>query len=80
MMCEECEEFPVRFVAYFNKPGGKPWRPSQNVGAAPWAVDSASAGSPVIATGGFACIEVPGGVPSPLAPDARSEALPEPES
>ena len=22
-MCEECEEFPPQFVAYFNKAGGK---------------------------------------------------------
>jgi hypothetical protein len=28
-MCEECGETPVQFVAYFNKPGGKHWRPPQ---------------------------------------------------
>jgi hypothetical protein len=28
-MCEECGEAPVQFVAYFNKPGGKHWRPPQ---------------------------------------------------
>ena len=34
-MCEECGEAPVQFVAYFNKPGGKHWRPPQRVSASP---------------------------------------------
>jgi hypothetical protein len=28
-MCEECGEAPVQFVAYFNEPGSKHWRPPQ---------------------------------------------------
>ena len=28
-MCDECEEFPAQYVAYFNKAGGKLWRPAQ---------------------------------------------------
>jgi hypothetical protein len=32
-MCEECGEAPVQFVAYFNKPGGKYWRPPQRAAA-----------------------------------------------
>jgi hypothetical protein len=59
-MCEECEEFPVRYLAYFNKPGGKLWRPAQNGAAGPGAIERASAGSPVIDTGMFTCVEVPG--------------------
>jgi hypothetical protein len=38
-MCDECEEFPVQYVAYFNKAGGKLWRPAQKVATAPWAID-----------------------------------------
>jgi hypothetical protein len=38
-MCEECEEFPVQYVAYFNKAGGKLWRPAQKVATTPWAID-----------------------------------------
>jgi hypothetical protein len=32
-MCEECGEAPVQFVAYFNKAGGKHWRPPQRAAA-----------------------------------------------
>jgi hypothetical protein len=38
-MCDECEEFPVQYVAYFNKAGGKLWRPAQKAATAPWAID-----------------------------------------
>jgi hypothetical protein len=38
-MCEECEEFPPQFVAYFNKAGGKFWRPAQKTAATAWAID-----------------------------------------
>ena len=38
-MCDECEEFPVQFVAYFNKAGGKLWRPAQKTTTTPWAID-----------------------------------------
>jgi hypothetical protein len=38
-MCDECEEFPAQYVAYFNKAGGKLWRPAQKVATAPWAID-----------------------------------------
>jgi len=38
-MCDECEEFPVQYVAYFNKAGGKLWRPAQKASTRPWAID-----------------------------------------
>ena len=38
-MCDECEEFPAQYVAYFNKAGGKLWRPAQKAATAPWAID-----------------------------------------
>ncbi len=38
-MCDECEEFPAQYVAYFNKAGGKLWRPAQKVATMPWAID-----------------------------------------
>jgi hypothetical protein len=34
-MCEECGEAPVQFVAYFNKPGGKLWRPPHRARTTP---------------------------------------------
>jgi hypothetical protein len=37
-MCDECEEFPAQYVAYFNKAGGKLWRPAQKAATA-WAID-----------------------------------------
>jgi hypothetical protein len=39
MMCDECEEFPAHYVAYFNKAGGKLWRPAQKAATTPWAID-----------------------------------------
>jgi hypothetical protein len=38
-MCDECEEFPAQYVAYFNKAGGKLWRPAGKAATAPWAID-----------------------------------------
>jgi hypothetical protein len=38
-MCDECEEFPAQYVAYFNKAGGKLWRPAQKAVTTPWAID-----------------------------------------
>jgi hypothetical protein len=38
-MCDECEEFPAQYVAYFNKAGGKLWRPAQKAATTPWAID-----------------------------------------
>jgi hypothetical protein len=38
-MCDECEEFPAQWVAYFNKVGGKLWRPAQQAETRPWAID-----------------------------------------
>lgn len=38
-MCDECEEFPARYVAYFNKAGGKHWRPAQRAATTPLAID-----------------------------------------
>ncbi len=45
-MCDECEEFPVQYVAYFNKAGGKLWRPANKAVTAPWAIDIRPAESP----------------------------------
>ena len=38
-MCDECDEFPAQYVAYFNKAGGKFWRPAQKAVTRPWAID-----------------------------------------
>lgn len=38
-MCDECEEMPPAFVAYFRKAGGKHWRPARLAAAAPGATD-----------------------------------------
>lgn len=38
-MCDECEEFPALYLAYFNKAGGKLWRPAQKAATTPWAID-----------------------------------------
>jgi hypothetical protein len=37
-MCDDCDEFPPQYVAYFNKAGGKLWRPAQKAASA-WAID-----------------------------------------
>ena len=37
-MCEDCKESAPQFVAYFNKAGGKLWRPAQKAPTA-WAID-----------------------------------------
>jgi hypothetical protein len=52
MMCDECEEFPAQYVPYFNKAGGKLWRPAQKASNA-WAIDirpQESASEPVPVT------------------------------
>jgi hypothetical protein len=51
MMCEECEG-PVQFVAYFNKAGGKMWRPPRLPTNALSAGDAGRAGLSVT---GFSC-------------------------
>jgi len=38
MMCDDCDAVPAQFVAYFNKAGGKLWRPAQKQAPA-WAID-----------------------------------------
>jgi hypothetical protein len=38
-MCDECDESSGLYLAYFNKPGGKRWRPPQEAATAPLAVD-----------------------------------------
>jgi hypothetical protein len=38
-MCDECEEFPAQYVAYFNKAGGKLWRPAYKAATTAWAID-----------------------------------------
>jgi hypothetical protein len=44
-MCEECGEAPVQFVAYFNKPGGKHWRPPQRAAPSPLVGEGRGRGS-----------------------------------
>jgi hypothetical protein len=39
VMCDECDDSSALYVAYFNKPGGKRWRPPQKAAAAPPAAD-----------------------------------------
>jgi hypothetical protein len=38
-MCDECDESLGLYLAYFNKPGGKRWRPPQKAASAPLLVD-----------------------------------------
>jgi hypothetical protein len=38
-MCDECDDSSGLYLAYFNKPGGKHWRPAQKAATAPLAVD-----------------------------------------
>jgi hypothetical protein len=54
-MCEECEEAPPQFVAYFNKAGGKVWRPAQKVAADSWARDLDPVTPVAVSTRPFVC-------------------------
>ena len=54
-MCEECEEFPPQFVAYFNKAGGKFWRPAQKVAPNSWAIDIRPVTPVEVTTRPFVC-------------------------
>ena len=38
-MCDECDDSSGLYLAYFNKPGGKRWRPPQKAASAPLMVD-----------------------------------------
>ncbi len=38
-MCDECDESSGLYLAYFNKPGGRFWRPAQKTPTAPPMVD-----------------------------------------
>jgi hypothetical protein len=38
-MCDECDESSALYVAYFNKPGGKRWRPAGISAVSPLVVD-----------------------------------------
>lgn len=38
-MCDECDESSGLYLAYFNKPGDKFWRPAQKAATAPLMVD-----------------------------------------
>lgn len=54
-MCDECDIVPVRYVAYFNKAGGKYWRPAQKPAPA-WAIDIRPAETAAaVEANGFAC-------------------------
>ncbi len=55
VMCEECEEFPPQFVAYFNKAGGKFWRPAQKVAPNSWAIDIRPVAPVEVTTRPFVC-------------------------
>ena len=55
VMCEECEEFPPQFVAYFNKAGGKFWRPAQKVVPNSWAIDIRPVAPVEVTTRPFVC-------------------------
>jgi hypothetical protein len=72
MMCDECEEFPAQYVAYFNKAGGKLWRPAQKQATA-WAIDIRSPETPAapaapVAARVFVCDDL-----AAAAPEARDE-------
>jgi hypothetical protein len=54
-MCEECEELPPRYVAYFNKAGGKVWRPARKVAADSWASDLRAVAPVAVTTRPFVC-------------------------
>ena len=60
-MCDECEEFPAQYVAYFNKAGGKLWRPAQKAAPTPWAIDIRAAEPPTY--------------PPPLAGEGRARSV-----
>ena len=73
MMCEECEEFPAQFVAYFNKAGGKLWRPAKKA-PTPWAIDiQAAPVANAAAARGFVC-DGPGAPTDAPAADDQREA------
>ena len=55
MMCEECEEFPAQFVAYFNKAGGQLWRPAHKTATTPWAIDVRAPQAGPVAVREFFC-------------------------
>jgi hypothetical protein len=63
-MCDECDAIPVQYVAYFNKAGGKLWRPAQKQATA-WAIDIRPPETP--AARAFACEPhpAPAAPPSP---------------
>jgi hypothetical protein len=67
-MCEECGEAPVQFVAYFNKPGGKHWRPPQRGATTPLVTPA-----PGALPARFSCDDP---VAAPLPPMARSREAP----
>ena len=54
-MCEECEEFPPQYVAYFNKAGGKVWQPARKVTANSWAMDVRPVAPVTVTTRPFVC-------------------------
>jgi hypothetical protein len=58
-MCDECDESPALYVAYFNKPGGKSWRPAQKAATVPQADSRAIEPVPVVVreVRRFACDE-----------------------
>jgi hypothetical protein len=58
-MCDECDESTGLYLAYFNKPGGKRWRPPQKAASAPLMVDRQA---------------VPPPYPSPQAEEGREGA------
>jgi hypothetical protein len=63
-MCEECSEAPVQFVAYFNKAGGKLWRPPHRAATVP----SPIAAAPEALPSRFSCDD-PAAPRRPAAPE-----------
>ena len=77
-MCEECDEFPALYVAYFNKPGGKLWRPARREAAPSAPAQGPLPGSQpaAAASRGFACVGVPvvwASAQTPSAPAAPAQ-------
>lgn len=69
-MCEDCDAVPIRYVAYFNKAGGKLWRPAQKHPTT-WAIDiRPPEAAPERA---FLCEPGPAPAPAPSSPMSGSD-------
>jgi hypothetical protein len=68
-MCDECDVADVQYVAYFNKAGGKLWRPAQKPMTA-WSIDIRPV-APV--ENAFACENAGGPVAGPALENAIAQ-------